>query len=301
MTNATDCSLIEQLRYVHLGSRHPEAAARFAEERLGMRIVGSEGGEWLLRSDHRAFTLSFSNARAQAVGLQVRDIDALDLAAERLAVHGVTARRDDSLAARRLAKALLAFTLPGGVNIELVVRPLDKGWRFFPSREIGLSGLADVALRSTRVMEDEAVLVEALGLRVTDWVGDAAYLGFDDAHHRLSLHPSSATGVLAVEFALDDLDELMQAWYRLLDANEQPVHGPGRRPASEQAFLTFDGPDDVYFGFVTEGRTPAANERPRQFAAEAGSHCAWGSDCRIAEYGAQTLLRGRPQLRGVKP
>lgn len=299
MTAASE-PLVEQLRYVHLGSRDPEAAARFAEERLGMRIASSDDGEWLLRGDHRAFSLGFSNTRTQAVGLQVRDLDALDRAAERLAARGIATRRDDALAARRLAKALLAFTLPGGADIELVVRPLDKGWRFFPAREIGLAGLADVALRSTRVAEDEALLVEALGLRVADWVGDAAWLGFDGAHHRLSLHPSTATGVLAVEFALDDLDELMQAWYRLRDAGETPAHGPGRRPVSEQAFLTFDGPDGVYFGFVAEGRTPAAGERPRQFAPEAASYCAWGSDCRIAEYGAQDApRRGKPNLRGV--
>ncbi|GAB1408705.1 hypothetical protein MASR1M8_26240 [Thermomonas brevis] len=292
--------LVEQLRYVHLGSRDPEAAARFAEDRLGMRIASGDDGEWLLRGDHRAFSLGFSNARTQAVGLQVRDVDALDRAAERLAARGIAMRRDDALAARRLAKAMFAFTLPGGADIELVVRPLDKGWRFFPSREIGLAGLTDVALRSTRVDEDEAVLVDALGMRVTDRVGDAAYVGFDDAHHRLSLHPSSATGVLAVEFALDDLDELMQAWYRLQDAGETPAHGPGRRPASEQAFLTFDGPDGVYFSFVAEGRTPAVGERPRQFVPEAASHCAWGSDCRIAEYGAQDApRRGKPNLRGV--
>ncbi len=298
---ATRGPLVEQLRYVHLGSRDPEAAARFAEERLGMRIVACEGGEWLLRSDHRAFTLAFSGTRGQAVGLQVHDAAALDLAAERLAARGIGIRRDDALAARRQARALLAFTLPGGVDIELVVRPLDKGWRFFPSREIGLAGLADVALRSTRVVEDEALLVEVLGLRVADWVGDAAYLGFDAAHHRIALHPSSATGVLAVEFAVDDLDELMQAWYRLQDVGEQPAHGPGRRPASEQAFLTFDGPDDVYFGLVAEGRCPASGELPRQFAPEAGSHCAWGSECRIAEYGARAPVRGRPHLRGVTP
>lgn len=300
MSIASGSSLVEQLRYVHLGSRDPEAAARFAEERLGMRIVASDSGEWMLRSDLRACTLVFSAARTQAVGLQVHDVDALERAAERLAAAGIAARRDDALAARRLSKALLAFTLPGGADIELVVRPLDKGWRFFPSREIGLAGLADVALRSTRIGEDEAVLAGALGMRVADWVGDAAYLGFDQAHHRISLHPSAATGVLAVEFALDDLDELMQAWYRLLDANELPAHGPGRRPTSEQAFLTFDGPDEVYFGFVAEGRAPAAGERPRQFAPQPASYCAWGSDCRIAEYGAQAPVRGRPHLRGVE-
>lgn len=297
-------ALIEQLRYVHLGSRDPEAAARQAEDRLGMRIVapGEGDGDWLLRSDLRAFTLGFGGGtRTQAVGLQVRDLDALERAAARLAAMGLEARRDDALAARRLSKALLAFTLPGGAEVELVVRPRDVGWRFFPSREIGLAGLAGVALRSTRAADDEGVLVDALGMRVADRIGDAAYLGFDDAHHRIALHPSATTGVLAVEFAVDDLDELMQGWYRLLDAGEQPAHGPGRRPASGQAFLSFDGPEGMYYSLVAEGRTPAPGERPRQFSAEPASHCAWGSECRIAEYGAERMSRGRPQLRGVTP
>lgn len=291
--------LIEQLRYVHLGSRDPEAAAAFAEDRLGLRVVSADGGEWQLRGDGRAFCLSFSASRTQAVGLQLYDMAALEQAAGRLAAHGIAARRDDALAARRQAKALLAFRLPGGADVELVVRPLDKGWRFFPSREIGQQGLADVALRSTRVAEDEAVLTQALGLRVADWVGDAVYLACDQAHHRISLHPSTTAGVLAVEFQLDCLDQLMQGWYRLQDAGEVPAHGPGRRPTSGQAFLTFDGPDDVYFGFVAEGDRPAEGWRPRQFAPEAGSYCTWGSDCRIAEYGAQVPVRGRPHLREV--
>lgn len=292
-------SLIEQLRYVHLGSRDPEASARFAQERLGLRIVASHNNEWLLRGDERAFCLAFSPDRAQSVGLQVRDVESLELAAERLAARGIEARRDDSLAIRRLAKALLYFTMPGGTTVELVLRPLENGWRFFPSGEIAQKGLADVALRSTRIAEDEAVLVDVLGLRVADWVGDAVYLGFDEKYHRLSLHPSPSTGVLAAEFELDSLDQLMQGWYRILDADELPVHGPGRRPTSEQTFLTFEGPDGVYFGFVAEGRIGTGNERPRQFAAEPASYCSWGSECRIAEYGAPTSVRGRPQLREI--
>lgn len=291
--------LIEQLRYVHLGSRDPEAAARFAEDRLGMEIVLSDDGEWHLRGDHRASSLVFSSSRTQGIGLQVRDADALDLIEERLAARDIAAHRDDALAARRLSRSLLAFTISGGIDIELVVRPRDSGWRFFPTRKVGMQGLANVALRCARATEDEALLRDVLGLETRDWIGDAAYMGFDNAHHRLSLHPSTNAGVLGVDFQLDSLDQMMQAWYRLQDANELPAHGPGRRPATGQAFLTFDGPDGVYFGFVTEGRRIEGAATPRQFAAGPASHCNWGSDCRIAEYGAQTPARGRPQLREV--
>lgn len=290
---------IQQLRYVHLGSRDPEAAARHAEDRLGMRIVSSDDGQWLLRDSARGFSLAFSASREQAVGLQVASEEALDTIAAALAGHGIESRRDDALARRRQARALLAFTTPGGIGFELVWRPLDQGWRFFPSREIGLLGLSGVALRSRDVAADEALLTGPLGMRVADWVGDASYLGFDAAHHRLSLHPSPTKGVLELQFELDCLDQLMQAWYRLTNADETPAHGPGRRPTSGQAFLTFDGPDGVYYSFVAEGDRPDADAQPRQFAAGPASHCTWGSDCRIAEYGAPASVRGRPHLRQV--
>ena len=63
----------------------------------------------------------------------------------------------------------------------------------------------------------------------------------------------------------------MRNYYVLRDLQVAVVHGPGRRPASEQLFLTFAGPTDVLFSFVAEGaaveaeRTPAAavSRRPR--------------------------------------
>lgn len=290
---------IEQLRYVHLGCRDPEAAARAAVDRLGMELVSAEGGEWHLRGDHRASSLVFSSSRQQAVGFEVSDVAALDAIAAALAARGVAARRDDALAARRLSRALLAFTTFGGCDIELVVRPRDNAWRFFPTGRIGLLGLTGVALRSTRPVEDEALLCEVLGLQVRDWIGDAAYLGCDEAHHRLSLHPATAGGVLGVDFQLDSLDQMMQAYYRMHDAGELPLHGPGRRPVSGQAFLSFEGPEGVCFSYTAEGRRMAGTERPRQYAAEPASYCSWGSACRIADYTAQAPVRGRPQLREV--
>ena len=89
--------------------------------------------------------------------------------------------------------------------------------------------------------------------KVSDWVGDAAYIRFDNAHHRLALHPSSSGGVLAVEFGVESVDQLMQSSYFLQDQQVRIAHGPGRRPASGQMFLTFAGPDGVLFSYVAEG------------------------------------------------
>lgn len=54
-----------------------------------------------------------------------------------------------------------------------------------------------------------------LGGKVSDWVGDAAYVSLDDAHHRIALHPSKSAGVLAIEYGVESIDQIMQAQYFL--------------------------------------------------------------------------------------
>lgn len=294
---------IEQLRYVVLGTRDLEAAHRFAVAELGLQVVNAGADEITLRSDERQYSvvLAKDEARRQAVGLEVRDDATLLAAAAALEARGMTLARDPALAARRNVRALAAFTTPGGVRIELVVRPQNQAWRFFPARDAGITGLAAVSLRSTDVAADEALLTEVFGLRIADWVGDAAYLGFDGAHHRLALHPASRAGVLAVEFGVEGINQVMQQFYRLRPEPESIVHGPGRRPVSAQVFLTFQGPDDVLYAFVADGTQvdPAAPPRPRQFAGGPASHCAWGSECRVPELDGRAAAPARPALRGV--
>src|SRR3546814_301180 len=225
--------------------------------------------------------------------------EARERAAGLLQAQGVACRRDEALAARRQAKALLAFTTPGGLGVELVLRPLDKGWRFHASRDSGLVGLAAVAVRTPRIARDQALWTEVFGMRIADWIGDAAYLGFDGVHHRLSLHPAGEGGLLSVEFGLESCDKVMQLSY-LARERELPVrHGPGRRPTSGQVFLSLDGPEGVYYTVVAEGVEPGAEARPRQFAAAPSSYCTWGSDCSIPEYQSQSTTPPRPPLREV--
>ena len=293
---------IEQLRYVHLACRDPGAAASETISLLGLQEAWRSGDEVALRSDQRAATLLLGRGAGvrQTLGLEVRDADALARAAEALRAQGLGPRRDEALAAERRVKALLAFVTPGGLGIELVVRPLHKGWRFHASRDSGMTGLEAVAIRTPDIARDEALWTGVFGLRVADWIGDAVYLGLDDAHHRLSLHPAPAGGVLAVEFGVESCDQVMQQFYLLREQGRPVRHGPGRRPASGQVFVSFDGPDGVFYSLVAEGRRASPGERPRQFPAEPGSYCGWGSPCDIAEYLAQPApAPERPRLRGV--
>ena len=277
--------MIEQLRYVRLPVDDLAQAADFAQRVLGLELIDRNDGLATFRSDFRDYTLAFVKDGAPSVAFEVRYASDLEAAAGLLNELGVTSVRGgaDECAARKV-KDMLSFTDFTGNTIELVVRPMNSGWRYFPSRDAGIKGLADIILRSRDVDKDLAIW-RAFGAEVSDYAGDAAYLRFDSAHHRLMLYPAASAGVLVVEFQVEDVNLLMRNWYVLQHLQIPVMHGPGRRPASEQLFLTFQGPGSVLFSFVAEGLS-SAPARPRQFAAGAEGLCGWGSTCKVAEFTA---------------
>jgi 2,3-dihydroxy-p-cumate/2,3-dihydroxybenzoate 3,4-dioxygenase len=280
---------IDQLRYVRLGTRDLRTAAAFAERVLGLQLVDRDEEAAYFRSDMRDHSLVFflGEPTERAVGFEIHGQAQFDAAVTELAQHGIeiTIGTAQACAARK-ARALASFCDPGGNMIELVLRPLHSGWRYFPPRDAGIVGLRGVALRSSDVPACELLWTTLFNGRVSDWVGEAAYLRFDRAHHRLAYYPSASRGILAIEFGVESVDLLMQNNYFLQSAQVRIVHGPGRRPTSNQMFLTFAGPDETLFSFVTEGDDVAdeAIHRPRQFPRTRSSFCAWGSESDVPEF-----------------
>jgi 2,3-dihydroxy-p-cumate/2,3-dihydroxybenzoate 3,4-dioxygenase len=240
-------------------------------------------------SDMRDHTLVFFRGEPteRAVGLEIHGQAQFEAAVAELSRNGLEAAvgTQQECAARKV-RALASFRDPGGNMIELVLRPLNSGWRYFPTRDAGIVGLTGVALRSRDVPACEALWTTLFNGRVSDWVGEAAFLRFDQAHHRLAYYPSAGRGPLAIEFGVENVDLLMQNSYFLQSAQVRIVHGPGRRPTSNQMFLTFAGLDGTLFSFVTEGDEIAdeAAHRPRQFPRSGSSFCAWGSESDVPEF-----------------
>jgi 2,3-dihydroxy-p-cumate/2,3-dihydroxybenzoate 3,4-dioxygenase len=282
---------IEQLRYVRLGTRNLAAAIDFAQRILGLQLIEKTDTQAAFRSDFRDHTLVYETGdpSQQAIGLEVRTQAALDAAIAALAANGIQAAIAEAPALeRRRARVMASFQDRSGNTFELVVRPQTSGWRYFPARDAGIAGLEAVAVRTTANGADEALWTTLFNGRVSDWVGDAAFIRFDAAHHRLALHPSDRAGVLAIEYAVEGITQLMQSMYFLQSAQVKIVHGPGRRPTSGQMFLTFAGPDDMLFSYVAEGTRIAdeACHRPRQFARKRRSFCSWGSISTVPEFAA---------------
>src|SRR5882757_162994 len=145
---------LEQLRYVRLVTTDLGRAADFAQRVLGLEPIDRTEELATFRSDFRDYTLAFMTGdyAVQSVGLEVRYSDDLDAALEGLQRLGRPAGRGSAEdCALRKVKDMVWFTDFSGNRLELVLRPLNSGWRYFPSRDAGIRGLADVIMRSVNI------------------------------------------------------------------------------------------------------------------------------------------------------
>jgi 2,3-dihydroxy-p-cumate/2,3-dihydroxybenzoate 3,4-dioxygenase len=280
---------IDQLRYVRLGTRDLNAAVDFSERLLGLQLVDRSDQSAYFRSDFRDHTLVYfhGDVAERCIGLEIHGLAEFEAAIAELSERDVkvTIGTEDQCALRKV-RSFASFSDPCGTTIELVLRPLHSGWRYFPTRDAGIVGLSGVALSADDVPACEGFWTNIFNGRVSDWIGDASFIRFDRVHHRLAYYPSNVSGILAIEFVVENVDLLMQNSYFLQASQAKIVHGPGRRPTSNQIFLTFAGPDGMLFSFVTEGDVVCddAGHRPRQFPRTRSSFCAWGSESKTPEF-----------------
>ena len=268
------------LCYVRLAVQQPVPAAAFAADVLGLQPVPHDQA-LLFRSDHRYHTLSLAtDTTTSSIGIEVIDETALDRVEQELQQGGFAARRATPEECRqRFVRGALIARDASGNEIDLVLRPAQSGRRYFPSRDAGVTGLQGIGFRCPALKDDLRFWTAILGMQVSDWVGDIAYLRFDRKHHRIALYPSERPGILYVSYGVESLDAIMQSNYFVQERQIKILHGPGREPASGQIFLRFEGPEGHVFSYTHGLNDIEPDHHPRQFSAHPSSLCEWGSEC----------------------
>lgn len=277
---------VSNIRYVRLGVSDLEAAARFATRVVGLQEVGRIGASpgsraVYFRSDSRHHTLVYSEGpdTPQAVGFETADVASLKAEGRRLDALGLApgiGTRDEC--ALRNVSAMLKLTDPSGNRIEIVVPQRDTDAPFVAPRPAGVEGLAHVGLRSSDPSRDETFWTDVLGARVSDRVGVAPMLRFDEVHHRVALMHANKPGIHHVAFQVGTFDDVMRNWYFLKENGVRVVFGPGREPTSSAVFVYFEGPNGMLFEYSAGAKTipTETNPRPRHFPNAPRSFCMWG-------------------------
>jgi 2,3-dihydroxy-p-cumate/2,3-dihydroxybenzoate 3,4-dioxygenase len=289
---------LHDIRYVRIGTPDLESAVEYATKIVGLELVAREGKSAYFRSDRagvrgdtRDHTLVYFEGQANdhAVGFDLRDPEALDAVATELERAGrpVHYGTKDECEQRRV-RAFVASSDPSGNRIEIVSRPFHSGLRTHPARDAGITHFSHIGLRTSNAARDEAFWTKICNARVSDWIGDAPLLRIDTIHHSLALFPSPHPGVQHINHQVEDVDDVMRAYYFLREQGVKIVFGPGRHPSSSAVFLYFEGPDGMVYEYSVGVKhirpEDEAAYRPRQFPFAPESFCMWGSRPDIPEF-----------------
>lgn len=304
---------LQDIRYLRIGTPDLDAAVRFATEIVGLQLAAREGKSAYFRSDKvavrgntRDHTLVYfeGDPADQTIGFDLIDPDDLDKVASEFEAAGRPVRlgtREEC--DRRRVRAFIASSDPTGNKIEIVSRPFHTGARYFPSRDAGITEFSHIGLYTKDPARDEAFWTRICNARVSDWIGDAPLLRIATAHHTLALFPGNRTGVQHINHQVEDIDDVMGAWYFLKEKGVKILLGPGRHPLSTAVMLYFRGPDGMVYEYSCGVKhirpEDEAAYRPRQFSFDQYSVCMWGSkpDPELSAFPAGA--DAKPPLRAV--
>lgn len=280
---------LHDIRYVRLGTRDVDAATRYCTDILGLQKIRTQGNAVYFRSDNRDHTLVYFDGddRDHATAFELHSLEALETARKVLQQTGTDSHwGTDEECEQRFVRAFVWFLDPSGNRIELIWRPQHSGWRYFPSRDAGITGFSHIGLRSSDLARDERFWTQIMGARVSDWIGDAPLLRIDEIHHKIALFPSEYPGVQHINHQVQSIDDIMRSWYFLQEQGVNITFGPGKHPTSTAMFLYFEGPDGMIFEYSSgvSSIEDEVNHLPRQFPFEPAGFCMWGARPNIKEF-----------------
>jgi len=282
---------LHDIRYVRLGTPDLEGSVRYATEVLGLEVARRVGKSVYMRSDSRDHTLCYfeGDPRDHTAAFEVDTPEELDEAMALLEKAGHVATRGSAEEAeKRYVRDFINFKDPSGNSVDLIYAPHHSGRRYFPSRDAGITGFSHIGLRTLNPRRDEAFWTQMLSAKVSDRIGEAPLLRIDEVHHKIALFPSTYPGVQHINHQVESIDDVMRAYYILLEKRIPIRFGPGRHPTSGAMFLYFEGPDGMIYEYSTGVRLITEEDektyRPRNFPAVPSSFCMWGSKPDIPEF-----------------
>lgn len=247
MTTAPRFPIVD-LANVHLQVPDLDAATRFYTEVWGLIEAAKKDGVVYLRgSGQDPYLVALhSGAHAVVISVGLRADPNIDLAAlrDRIAAagaqvepigpvntHGGGLGFDYRDRGNRLFRIVQGDTLLDPIDAPLTPRRL-----------------AHVNINTADVEAELAFYQQGLGFEITDRTSIMSFVRTNDDHHVIVLATDTIDTLNHIAFLQDDLESVMKASGRMVDAGYPVAWGPGRHGPGDNVFNYFIDP----FGFVIE-------------------------------------------------
>ena len=173
------------------------------------------------------------------VGLQVRERDDLERAAEELAKRGLEIVTPPGPASEPGFSRAMRFRDPGGQVIELYTEP-ERVADDYGDRVVKPTKLSHVVLFVPDIDAAADLYSNVLGFRQIDWNGHwMCFLNCSSDHHSLALVAGSDARLNHVAFEVRDWMDVAKGVYNLGEKGVARVWGPGRHGPGNNVFSYF--------------------------------------------------------------
>jgi catechol 2,3-dioxygenase-like lactoylglutathione lyase family enzyme len=223
------------LRVAHVGLRVPdlEASVAFAQRILGLRVSQEDGDTVYLTCNERHHELSLHAGAAPALDHVAFEVDRERFAAieRRVAVlERGSAGVEDAF----------RFLAPGGLPIEVLHGMAHDQPRHYDSVAPRPLKFEHVTVKSTRKDELERVLIDVLGLRLSDRAEDAvSWLRASDEHHGVSVIGAGVDALHHYAWQFDGFAAFARIGDHLLQHGRTFLWGPGHHGIGDNYFCYY--------------------------------------------------------------
>jgi catechol 2,3-dioxygenase-like lactoylglutathione lyase family enzyme len=279
-------------RIGHVGLRVPslERSVAHAEQTLGLRVAERDGDAVYLTCNDRHHELVLMQGDPDApaccdhLGLEVFEPEAFAALRERVASAGLTLL--DAPVERGVADAF-RFAGPGGFVFEVFTGMAHDQPATYATVGARPRKFEHITVKSSRKPELEALLIDVLGLRLSDRAEDAiSWLRASDEHHGISVIAAEADQLQHYAWQIDSFGAMATIGDRLLAQERTFLWGPGHHGIGDNYFSYFLDADGViveYSASIQRIDDDRAHE-PRTWPDEPLSVNRWGNPPPPAEF-----------------
>jgi catechol-2,3-dioxygenase len=233
-------------RIGHVGIQVPdlESSVAFAEQILGLRVSERAADAVYLTCNtrhHELMLIQGDEVACDHLAFEVYDRDELDALTRKVSQSGLPIIESGQLEAG--VEHAFRFLAPGGFTIELF-HGMGHGEPPYPSVAPRPRKFEHITVKSSCKPELERVLMEVLGLRLSDRAEDAiSWLRAGEEHHGVSVIAANADLLHHYAWQIDNFSVFREVGDHLMNNGQTFLWGPGHHGIGDNYFCYFNDAD----------------------------------------------------------
>jgi len=239
---------VSDLHYVALAVPDLEAEREFFSGTWGLVEVSEQGGKvyFAAEGSPHPYVIRLRQdpeKKTDLIGFSAESRADVDALFEQVKATGAKIISEPAAADGPAGGYAFRFFDPDGRPIEVICDTQKREHRALAKGEAIPVGLSHVVLHSPDIKKLEGFYRDALGFRLSDWIGSfMVFLRCNPAHHRLAILPGPPA-LNHVAFDVSSVDELMRGLARLTEKGVKLSWGPGRHTAGNNTFTYYLTPN----------------------------------------------------------